>query len=244
MSSPARVFDSSVLRSVLDKARAPGSVVVFDLDSTVLDNRPRQSAILREYGVARGLDALDAMRPEHWRSWSLQDAMARAGLSDAVIEKHAEDAKQFWRERFFTSEYCSLDQAIAGAADYCRAVVKIGGTLAYCTGRHEAMRAGTVHSLAALSFPVPSTPKVQLLMKPSFEQSDDEWKVQAFAHLDQLGRVVGAFDNEPMHINQYRRQYGNAHCVHLDTDHSGRDVKLLDQVVSVRDFALRWSDAI
>lgn len=240
--SPARFHDPTVLRRVLDQASAPRSVVVFDLDSTVLDNRPRQSAILREFGAQRGILGLDAMRPEHWRSWSLQDAMARAGLNDATIEACAEDAKQFWRERFFTSEYCALDQAIAGAADYCRAAVKIGAVLAYCTGRHEAMRAGTVLSLAALSFPLPGRDKVHLVMKPNLDQSDDEWKRTAFARLDQLGSVCAAFDNEPMHINQYRQQYPDAHCVHLDTDHSGRDVKLLDQIVSIRDFTPRWND--
>ncbi len=239
MKSPARFHDPSVLRRVLEASRAPSTVIVFDLDSTVLDNRPRQSAILRQYGVARGIAALDQMRPEHWKSWSLTDAMARAGLADSTIESIAEDAKQFWRERFFTSEYCALDQAIPGAADYVRAVVEQGGTVVFCTGRHEAMRAGTVHSLAALSFPLPSE-RVHLLMKPTFEQTDDDWKKEAFARLDKLGAVGGAFDNEPLHINAYRERYTDAHCVHLDTDHSGREVKLLDHIVSVRDFLARW----
>ena len=242
MTSPARFHDPSVLRRILDAVRSPNSLVVFDLDSTVLDNRPRQSAILREFGVARGIAALDRMRPEHWRTWSLADAMARAGLADATIENTLDDAKQFWRERFFTSEYCSLDQAIAGAADYVRAILAHGASVAYCTGRHEAMRHGTQISLGALSFPIPSGERVQLIMKPTFEQTDDAWKREVFLWLDKLGVVTAAFDNEPMHINSYRQHYGDAHCVHVDTDHSGRDVKLLDHVVSVKDFVARWSE--
>lgn len=241
MSSPARFHDPSVLRRILEAARAPNTVVVFDLDSTVLDNRPRQSAILRQFGVQRGIAALDRMRPDHWRNWSLADAMARAGLSDATIEGTIDDAKQFWRERFFSSEYCALDQAIPGAAEYVRAVVQQGSVVVFCTGRHEAMRAGTIHSLAALSFPLPSE-RVHLVMKPTIEEHDDAWKVQAFARLDKFGVVGAAFDNEPKHINAYRSQYADAHCVHLDTDHSGRQVKLLDHIVSVRDFVARWSE--
>jgi predicted secreted acid phosphatase len=242
MTSPARFHDPSVLRRILDAVRTPRSLVVFDLDSTVLDNRPRQSAILREYGVQRGIAALDRMRPEHWKSWSLADAMARAGLADATIENTADEAKQFWRERFFTSTYCALDQAIPGAADYVRAILAHGASVAYCTGRHEAMRHGTELSFGALSFPLPDNQRVHLVMKPTFEQADDDWKKQAFARLDKLGVVAAVFDNEPMHINSYRAHYADAHCVHVDTDHSGRDVKLLDHIVSVRDFVPRWTD--
>lgn len=240
--SAARTHDSAVLHQILDAARAADGrgVVVFDLDSTLLDNRPRQSAILREFGVARGIRALDHMRPDHWRSWSMADAMARAGVDDKTIEASFEDARAFWRERFFTSDYCALDGAIAGAADYVRAIVRAGATVAYCTGRHEAMRAGTVHSLAALCFPLPGE-RVHLLMKPSLDEHDDVYKETAYAKLATLGAVIAAFDNEPTHINGYRSHFAAARCVHLDTDHSGRDVVLLDGILSIRDFTAHWT---
>ena len=54
-------YDPTVLERVLARVRAlPGAVVVFDLDSTLLDNRPRQARILREFGAARGIPALAA----------------------------------------------------------------------------------------------------------------------------------------------------------------------------------------
>src|SRR3954464_12424626 len=117
-------YDPTVLERVLARVRAmPGAVVVFDLDSTLLDNKPRQARILREFGVARGIPVLAAARSEHWVDWSIQRAMANAGLPAAGVERLAEDAKQFWRERFFTSEYCRDDEPIAGAHDYLAAVV-------------------------------------------------------------------------------------------------------------------------
>ena len=215
----------------------PGAVVVFDLDSTLLDNRPRQARILREFGAARGLPALAAARPEHWQDWSIQRAMANAGLAPAEVGRFAEDAKQFWRERFFTSEYCRDDAPIAGALDYLAAVAAAGATIAYCTGRHEAMRAGTVDSFARLGYPVPGS-RVHLLMKPVFELSDDDWKAEAYARLRELGPVVGVFDNEPTHVNGYRAAFPDATVVHLLTDDSGRPVPLAPGIPSVRDFVL------
>ena len=229
-------YDATVLERVLARARAlPGALVVFDLDSTLLDNKPRQARILREFGVAHGIAALAVARPEHWVDWSITHAMANAGLDSDEVARWAEAAKQFWRERFFTSEYCRDDEPIAGARDYLAAVAAAGAIIAYCTGRHEPMRAGTVESFARLGYPLPG-PRVQLLMKPVFELSDDDWKLEAYARLRQLGGVVAVFDNEPTHVNGYRAGFPDATVVHLATDDSGRPVTVANGVVSIRDF--------
>jgi hypothetical protein len=229
-------YDPTVLVRVLARVAAlPGAVVVFDLDSTILDNKPRQARILREFGVARGIPILAATRADHWVDWSITRAMANAGLPADEIARLAEDAKQFWRDRFFTSEYCRDDEPIAGAHDFLAAIVAAGGFIAYCTGRHEQMRAGTVDNFARLGYPVPGA-RVQLLMKPLFELSDDDWKIEAYARLRQLGGVVAVFDNEPTHVNGYRAGFPDATVVHLATDDSGRPVPLADGVVSIKDF--------
>ncbi len=230
------VYDPTVLERVLARVRAVSdAVVVFDLDSTLLDNKPRQARILREFGAARGIRALAAARPEHWADWSITHAMANAGLSTDEVARWADAAKQFWRERFFTSEYCRDDEPIAGAHDYLAAVVDAGAFIAYCTGRHEPMRAGTVDNFVRLGYPVPG-PRVQLLMKPVFELSDDDWKLEAYARLRELGGVVAVFDNEPTHVNGYRAGFPDATVVHLATDDSGRPVPIADGVVSIKDF--------
>jgi FMN phosphatase YigB (HAD superfamily) len=230
-------YDPTVLERALGRLRAlPGSVVVFDLDSTLLDNKPRQARILREFGQQHGIAALAAARPEHWVDWSIQRAMANAGLTIDEVARWADAAKQFWRERFFTSEYCRDDEPIAGALAFLRDVVAAGAVIAYCTGRHEPMRAGTVDNFKRLGYPVPDGARVHLLMKPVFELSDDDWKVESYARLKQLGAVVAVFDNEPTHVNGYRAGFPDATIVHLATDDSGRPVLLADGVVSIRDF--------
>jgi hypothetical protein len=235
--SPARVLDPSVLDRVVEAARSvgEGGVVVFDLDSTLLDNRPRQARILREYGERTGVGPLLRAEPSHWTSWDIRDAMRAAGVPEDLIATHGEPAKEYWRSVFFTSEYCAIDDALAGAVDY---VARLGGTgvqIAYCTGRHEDMREGTIASFQRHGLPLPG-PRVHLLMKPTFDIPDDAWKEQAYARLRELGRVVAVFDNEPTHINGYRKGFPEALCVHLATDHSGRPVALLDGIISVERF--------
>src|SRR5690349_4270924 len=134
-----------LLARVLERAGELGreAIVAFDLDSTLLDNRPRQAQLLREYGAGAGL-ALAQHTAEHWMGWDARIAMANAGLAPELVEAHVGPFRAFWRERFFTSEYCVLDRAIAGAADFVAEVLARGARVHYVTGRHEEMRAGTV----------------------------------------------------------------------------------------------------
>ena len=232
------LIDNTILDRVVDaaaRAKASG-VVVFDLDSTLLDNRVRQAQILREFGVRAGLPVLAQARPQHWTSWDITEAMRAVGCTELEIEANAEAAKAYWRSVFFTSVYCAIDDAIPGAQKYVERLVHTGVQIAYCTGRHEEMRPGTVQSFERLGLPVPGA-GVSLIMKPTLEQSDDGWKEEAYALLKKLGTVIACFDNEPTHINGYRAHFPDAICVHLDTDHSGRPVVLRDGILSVKRFA-------
>ena len=48
--------------------------------------------------------------------------------------------------------------------------------------------------------------------------------------------MIAAFDNEPTHVNDYRRRFPGAVIVHLATDHSGRPVELDPAVISIPHF--------
>lgn len=233
----ARPVDPAVLSRVL--AHAPGGVVVFDLDSTLLDNRPRQARIMREFGAAHGHAPLLGAGPEHMQGWSIKLALHNAGLPEPEADALSRPAKAFWLERFFTSDYCVDDIAIAGATDYVRRIAETGARIVYCTGRHQPeMRPGTIESFSREGFPLPDDERVHLLMKPEFSMHDDEWKRIVRAQLEALGEVVAAFDNEPTHINTYREAFPGAQCVHILTDDSARGIPVLDDIPSVQDFRL------
>jgi phosphoglycolate phosphatase-like HAD superfamily hydrolase len=237
---------AALLARVVDAARAagPAALVAFDLDSTLLDNRPRQARILREYAALHHLDALADHEADDWRGWDARVAMTNGGLAPDLIELHFAPFRSFWKDRFFTSEYCVEDRPIAGAPDYVRAVLASGAGVLYVTGRHEEMRAGTLVCFERTGFPRPGDGAtggstggaIDLLMKPSLEEHDDLYKARTYATLREHGQVVAAFDNEPAHINGYREAFPEAICVHLATDHSMRDIPLAGGIASILDF--------
>jgi hypothetical protein len=227
-----------VLQGVLMRARAVGrrGVVVFDLDSTVFDNRPRQARILREFGAFRKIDALAHCSPTDFNSgWDLRAAMRNCGLTTEEAEGIYPEAKQFWLKRFFTSAYCREDVAIRGAPQFVKAVAEAGAIVCYVTGRHEGMKSGTLDAMRNCGFLMPGN-GVHLIMKPTPEMGDDEFKRRAHREVAKLGTMIAAFDNEPTHVNDYRRTFPEATIVHLATDHSGRPVGLLEGVLSVPHF--------
>jgi len=103
------------------------------------------------------------------------------------------------------------------------------------------MREGSAASLERGGFPVPGkTDEVQLIMKPTLEETDDDYKVRAYEQLRSLGTVVAAFDNEPAHINGYAVAFPGALNVHLATDHSMREIRVAEGLPSIADFS-SWS---
>lgn len=228
-----------ILNRVLERARALGAraVVAFDLDSTLFDNRPRQARILREFGLERKVPKLAACAASHWDSgWEMKAAMRNCGLGPVEIERMYPDAKRFWEERFFTSEYCVEDVAIQGAVEFVTAVARTGAAVCYVTGRHAGMREGTLQAMRNTGLLTPGENNVHLILKPTLAMDDDEFKRDAHRQLAQMGTVIAAFDNEPTHVNDYRRTFPDAMVVHLATDHSGRPVALLEGVETVPHF--------
>ena len=227
-----------LLRSVIESAKLDRAVVAFDLDSTVLNNAPRQSLILREYGEFVGEECLRVSTASDWQGWSFTLAMQNAGLSQEDAERHAEAFRPFWRERFFTSDYCHHDTETEGAATFLQAIHKTGAKLVYVTGRHEAMREGSRKSFENFGFPDEVDSRVELIMKPTLEADDDAFKQSVYTQLAAMGTLVAAFDNEPAHINGYKESCPNALAVHMATDHSMRPIKVLSTIPSIRDFSM------
>jgi hypothetical protein len=219
-------------------AAAPAGIAVFDLDSTLLDNRPRQARIAQDYGRIAGLPILLGARPEHWCGWDLEAGLAAAGVPAALARRHRARFRRFWAERFFTSAYCSLDVPLPGAPAFVRAVAAAGARIAYVTGRPARMEDGTLEVLRRHGFPLPDGGRARLLMKPGDALGDDEWKAIARSEVDASGPVVLAFDNEPSHVNAYARAWPGALAVHVDTDHSPRPVEVLASVPSIADFRI------
>ena len=233
-----RAHQTRILRSALSAIRPDRRAAAFDLDSTVLVNTPRQARIVREFGQLRGDPRLESCGPEAVKTWDLRDTLRHCGLAEPEIAAILPDIRAFWLDRFFTSEYCKEDTSVAGAGDYLRNVLAAGGEILYITGRHAGMEAGTLESFRKAGFPLPQGERVQLWLKPALADDDDRWKEICHARLLGLRAVACAFDNEPTHVNAYKRSFPGAVVVHLDTDHSRRPVEVHPDVPSIHDFVM------
>jgi hypothetical protein len=234
-----------ILQGALDAVRPGNFAAAFDLDGTLLSNKARQARIVRDFGRERGVEALARCGPEMIVSWDLRDTMRLCGLIPGEIDARYEDLLRYWLDRFFTSEYCKEDEPVPGARDYLERILRRGGHILYVTGRHAGMEAGTIAAFARAGFPMPdivasaapqSAAPVQLWLKPVPEDDDDRWKEICHERIADLRGMACAFDNEPTHVNAYKKRFPEAYVVHLDTDYSPRPVEVLPTIPSVVDF--------
>jgi hypothetical protein len=236
-----------ILHAALAAVGPERPTAAFDLDSTLLSNKRRQARIVREFGAAHGDARLAACTEEFVVSWELRDTARLCGVSDPEVDLLLAPLRSFWQERFFTSAFCADDEPLPGAAAFLRAVLARGGHLLYLTGRPEDMRDGTLAAFRRAGFPMPreagpagsaAAGVVDLWLKPVRAGDDDAWKDECHARLSAMSAVACAFDNEPTHVNAYKRAFPDAVVVHLDTDHSQRPVEVLESIPSILDFRL------
>jgi beta-phosphoglucomutase-like phosphatase (HAD superfamily) len=234
-----------VLKAILRRCHAEKArrtpVVVFDLDGTLVDNRPRTLAILREFAAQhRDRDADVAQRLENAGlsdlSYLLTDSLERLGIhrTDLVAELEA-----FWRDRFFADPHLSHDVALSGARDFAHACYAAGAVLVYLTGRDlPLMGTGTFQSLRDLGFPI-GVAGTELVLKPDAAMPDEAFKRLTAPELARVGHVVAAFDNEPANCNVFVAHYPDAHVVYVDTQHMPGAPALEPGVHVVHDFRVK-----
>lgn len=218
-------YDNTVLAAIGErvttiKAAGQVPVVVFDLDHTLFDGRPRTLVILAEFAasvaaeqpaVARAIGRL-ALRDI---AYLLRDTLNSVGVTDPKVIAAAE---AYWKPRFFSDPYSQLDVPIAGAAAYVQSLWQRGAVIVYLSGRNaDGMLTGTTASLQKWGFPV-GVRGVQVVLKPSFSEPDDTFKKASLAQISALGQVVASFENEPGNLGMMATRWPDATPVFLDTD--------------------------
>lgn len=221
-------------------AGQPAPVLVFDLDGTLLDNRPRVARIFRELA-----DVWETKHADHARAlagvqgddivYGLTENFERLGITDKPL---LEEGYEFWKQRFFTDEYLRYDTETDGARVFVKACYEAGATIVYLTGRDlPNMALGTFASLRDLGFPI-GVVGTSLVTKPAFEIPDADFKHSVAPSLVRHGNVVATFDNEPANCNLFLEHLPAARCVFLDTHHAPNPPPLDPRAVVLDTFAI------
>lgn len=211
-----------ILRRVRHQAAESPAVVVFDLDGTLMDNRPRIAAILHELGEHWGPQYPDAGRccaraAAEDVVYDFVENLQRLGVRDPALHK---EGLAFWRARFFADSHIRHDVEVAGAAAYAWAVHEAGAVIVYLTGRDlPNMALGSFASLRDLGFPV-GVVGSELVVKPRSEMPDAEFKRTVAPTLKRVGTVIAAFDNEAENVNLFLDAHPACIGVFLDTKYA------------------------
>jgi len=251
MSAPRPVYDrlpsaeqGALLRRILarcgESRPSARPVVVFDLDGTLMDNRPRTCAILKEIAVLwekteptladRLAHATPEKVPYHFKDTLTVFGVVREDLQSFAFE--------YWKTHFFADPHIRHDIEVRGAAHFAKACYEAGANVVYLTGRDlPQMGVGTFGSLKSLGFPI-GLCGTELVLKPDPKMLDFEFKRSEAPKLARVGRVIAAFDNEPENCNVFLGQFPDADSVLVDTQHAGGAPPLADGVKVIPDFTL------
>jgi hypothetical protein len=236
-----KAAQSALLQRILGRCEhgtGTPPVVVFDLDGTLMDNRPRTIVILRE--LAKQWEATEADVAARLRAvkpseipYHFRDTLALVGITR---EDLAEAAFEYWKTHFFADPHILHDVEVPGAVRFARACYDAGASLVYLTGRDlPQMGVGTFGSLRALGFPI-GVCGTELVLKPISTMNDYEFKRFEAPKLARVGRVIASFDNEPANCNVFLEQFPDAESVLMDTQHAGSPPPLLPGVKVIGDF--------
>jgi len=217
---------AALLRRIIDGVRAQTprgpAVIVFDLDGTLMDNRPRVVVILHELA-------------QHWRTihpeaaaccaraapddigYGFVENLRRLGVHGSALH---EEGFAFWKQRFFQDPHVRHDVEIAGARAFAHAVHEAGAVVVYLTGRDlPNMALGSFASLRDLGFPI-GVIGTELVVKPRFDTPDTVFKSAVAPDLRRLGTVIASFDNEPANVNIFLDAHPESIGVFLDTQYA------------------------
>ena len=170
-------------------------LVIFALDGTLFDPRPRTLRILHE--CAATLSERDPEAAAKLSALELGDVHRLLGDTLRTAEILGPNAvraiTQFWHPRYHDSAYVAEDVPEPGAAAYARTLHEAGARLAYWSARDvPSMLVGSIQSLLDHGFPL-GGPGVSLAFKPDATMSDEEHLRATLPELARGADVVATF---------------------------------------------------
>lgn len=191
------------------------ALVLFDIDSTIMDTSPRNFAILKEaekeMDFLRGVSTSLSPESMGWNICSDVDAV-RPLSSDEDKKLH-----NYWKERFFFDPWVRMDTPYPGIVSLLRWLSDAKKIpLVYLTGRDRLnMAKGTIEAFR--HYGIPAGAGTSFLFKPSQDVDDLSFKEQALKDIAAMGTVVLAVENEPANANAMYHAFPTAKVALIDT---------------------------
>jgi len=220
------------------------SLLIFDIDSTLIDTSYRTAAIFKEF-------AKQAPHKDIWpdlckqiRDW--QDLVEvydpidflnqHAGMQ---IERNSNTGHyilRFWKERFFDELWLSHDRPYAGGREFVYQCLHEGADIAYLTGREESTALeGTKRWLSTHRFPLLDKEKrTRLMLKENHQMKDHLYKAEGLKKLKQGYDLICFFENEVELILMAKQEHPEINSILFDSVHSGRSELGTNQVDKIR----------
>lgn len=210
------------------------TLAVFDLDSTLFNVSTRTQKILSEYAELHNIDRLRSVEV-YVEDWGIKEALLRAGYSAEDDIEMLKSLRDFWSERFFSSEYLHYDVPYPGAISFVQELAETGCQICYLTGRdNRRMRKGTVEVLKKWNFPFQDE---NLYLKPEKTQDDELYKYDWFTKLDRGSyEKIFFFENEPVNVNAIVDSHPEVEIIFLDTTHA-RKQEVCTSIRRIKNFS-------
>jgi phosphoglycolate phosphatase-like HAD superfamily hydrolase len=211
----ARPFLRQALAEIAARARRGEPVcVVFDIDNTLADTRPRTAAAA--HGFA-GLAATVAARPlAHVAARDVgidgRETCTLLGIRDrATVSRF----QVYWRECFWRPQSFRLDRPIPETIRLARRAKRAGAEVFYLTGRVEQLRRTTLTELRR--FGLPDVDDQHLLCKSAERRATPPYKASMLRGLLRAGQHVAWFISEGRRdIAHLQRTVPAVPCVRYD----------------------------
>ncbi len=221
--------------------------VVFDLDSTIFDVKPRTLRIWKEFAQTKEARKISPALADwslglqaHSLLYTLEESARANGVPvpEAEAKEFLREAFRYWRQRFFSHHYITMDHPTLGAVEYVSRVVDAGAVAVYLTGRDwPGMGKGTQMMLEYCGFPVDPRSS-ELFMKPNSGLDDAEFKDEALRDLRKNGDVVALFDNEPANFHVFEKNFPEAWLVFYHSNCSTKEAKPVKRLYRIDNFLL------
>ena len=229
-------FHLNQILSALNDARSVGrrSLIIFDIDSTLLDTSFRTRAIFKEFARCEIYKKKYPNLCSQISAWQetveVYDPIAfvnhHTDSSIVISSQLAAELLKFWKKRFFNEDWLNQDLPYKGASKFVNECTNSDADIAYLTGREEkTLLKGTIRSLATHRFPYdPTNQKTKLVLKSSSVIKDIAYKDEGLESLKVGYDLVFFIENELELVLMALKRHPEIKTYLFDSVHSGRGV--------------------